>query len=58
MYEYGIEGDSMITSKTVADHSEAQNGGWFEATEQEIAQWEQGEIVLYSENYYIKFLEI
>lgn len=44
-------------SKTVADHSQAQNGGWFEPTAAELEQWRAGTLQLYSEDYVINWLE-
>lgn len=57
--DYGPDDDGknmLFTSTTVADHSQHQNGGWFEATEAEIEKWQKGEIKLYSENYTIHFI--
>lgn len=48
----------LYYSKTVANHSEAQNGGWFEATEEELAQWRAGTLKLYSEDYVINWHEV
>ncbi len=53
---YHVEGNTLHTSKTVADHSNAQNGGWFDPTEAELKDWKEGKIKLYSENFLIKFL--
>ena len=56
LVDYAIEGTQLHTSKTVANHSEAQNGGWFEATTSELAAWSKGKMKLYSENYSIRFI--
>lgn len=45
----------MATSKTVADHSSAQNGGWFDPTEEELKLWKEGKMKLYTENVTIKY---
>jgi hypothetical protein len=46
------------TSLMVADHSEAQNGGWFTPTEKEFADWQEGKIKLYSEEFTVEILNI
>jgi hypothetical protein len=46
------------TSNMVADHSEAQNGGWFPPTEEEFADWRKGKIKLYSEEFTVKILRV
>jgi|TARA_Y100000034_G_scaffold133551_1_gene199338 hypothetical protein len=46
---------SWETDRQVADHSEAQNGGWFKPTEKEIEQWKQDKIKLYVEHYWTRF---
>lgn len=49
-----IDGSWQLeTSRQVADHSEAQNGGWIEPTKREIEEWKKGEYKLYSENWAI-----
>lgn len=53
--DYENEGSKLYTSKTVANHSEAQNGGWFEPTEAELEAWSNGELMLYSEDYIIEY---
>lgn len=45
----------MATSKTVADHSNAQNGGWFDPTEEELKLWKEGKCKLYAENVTIQY---
>lgn len=45
-------------SKTVANHSEAQNGGWFEPTQEELARWRAGALMLYSEDYVINWHQV
>lgn len=54
--DYNIEDAHLTTSKTVANHCDAQNGGWFEATEAELEAWRKGRMKLYSEDYSIHFL--
>lgn len=53
--DYENEDGKLYTSKTVANHSEAQNGGWFEPTEAELEAWTNGELMLYSEDYVIEY---
>lgn len=48
--------DRLCTSKLVANHSEAQNGGWFEPTAAEMAAWRRGTFPLYSENVSVRYL--
>lgn len=55
--DYNREGNVLETSRTVANHSEAQNGGWMNPTDEEYAQWHAGKIKLYSDNYTIRFHE-
>jgi len=43
------------TDKLVADHSEAQNGGWFKPRKEEIAKWKKGKMKLYNEHYRVRF---
>ena len=54
--DYDIDGNTLSTTKTVANHSEAQNGGWFEATAEEIAAWTEGKMKLYAETFFINFI--
>ena len=54
--DYDIERDSIRCSKTVADHSDAQNGGWFDPTEEEIDRWKQGQQTLYVEHFQARFV--
>jgi len=57
--ELELEGDnSFQTCSQVADHSEAQNGGWMTPTAEEIAQWKKKEIILYLELFTFSFLEV
>jgi len=58
--DFGVDEDEkrIWSSKTVADHSDAQNGGWFEATQSELERWHKGELMLYSEDYYFNYLEV
>lgn len=56
--EYHIEDGYIQTSITVADHSNAQNGGWFEPTEKEYEAWRKGELMLYSENFTVSYLKV
>ena len=43
----------LETARQVADHSEAQNGGWMDPTKTEIEEWKKGEYKLYSENWVV-----
>lgn len=56
--DYEVTNSEVKTEKMVADHSQAQNGGWFEPTEQEYADWREGKIKLYSEEFVIKYLQV
>lgn len=40
---------TLQTTRQVANHCEAQNGGWFDPTFAEIEAWKKGEYKLYSE---------
>lgn len=65
---YGLSGDKndyddtnagfLSTDRSVADHSQAQNGGWFEPTEAEYEQWRAGTLKLYVEHFGIEFHEV
>ena len=48
----------LQTARTVADHSNAQNGGWFKPTSSEIESWKKGNLMLYIEDYFIVFHEL
>jgi hypothetical protein len=54
-YEVEESGQRPVayTSRQRADHSNEQNGGWMEPTEQEIESWKAGESKLYTENVYL-----
>ena len=54
--DWEIRSNSIESSKMVANHSDAQNGGWFDPTESEISQWKRGELMLYSENVSVRYL--
>ena len=56
--DYEQVGNILRTSKTVADHSQAQNGGWLVPTEAELAAYAAGEMKLYSDEYEIHWLEV
>lgn len=56
--DYEVTSSELYTEKMVADHSQAQNGGWFEPTEQEYADWREGKIKLFSEAFVIKYLHV
>lgn len=56
LVDYEEEGTKLFTSRPAADHSQAQNGGWFEPTDDEYAKWKQGKIKLYLENYTVHYL--
>jgi len=45
----------MATTKTVANHSSEQNGGWMEPTEKEVELWKLGRGKLYAENVTIRY---
>ena len=49
---------TLQTTKMVADHSDAQNGGWMEATKDEYDLWRKGELMLYAEHYIIYYHEV
>jgi len=53
---YEVDGTTLNTSRQCANHSEAQNGGWFEPTPQEVSAWQNGEIKLYSEEFTVNFV--
>ena len=52
---YEITDQIMQTDKLVADHTQAQNGGWMEPTLEEIGKWKEGLQKLYVEHYFISF---
>lgn len=54
--DWEIGSNLIETSKMVANHSEAQNGGWFEPTTSEISKWKRGKMKLYSENVSVRYL--
>lgn len=55
-YEQDDEKRNVIrTSRAVANHSEAQNGGWMDPTEEEVAAWLAGRQKLYLEEYQIEY---
>lgn len=56
--DYLVEPGVLHTTRMVADHSQAQNGGWFEPTEEEIASWQAGRLMLYSEHVAVRVLEL
>ena len=45
----------LYTSKMVADHTDAQNGGWMKPTDDEVKAWRKGEMKLYCEDYSIYY---
>jgi hypothetical protein len=51
-----IRASSMQSSKQVANHSEAQNGGWMVPTEAETQAWLSGKFKLYEELVTVNFL--
>ncbi|MEX3984301.1 hypothetical protein AB4Y45_35680 [Paraburkholderia sp. EG287A] len=53
--DYNVEHGTLETSRTVADHTAYQNGGWIEATKEELAAWREGTMKLFSENFTIHF---
>lgn len=54
--DYELDGEELRTSKMVANHCDAQNGGWFEPTPAELAAWRRGEQKLYSEDFVVRFV--
>lgn len=56
LQDYDIQEDAdrdvviLQTSRMVADHSDAQNGGWMEPTDKEFELWKKGKMKLYVEN--------
>lgn len=56
--DYNVEPEHLQFDKQVANHSEAQNGGWFEPTEAEVSAWQRGEAKLYNESYDIHYLMV
>ena len=55
-YELDDEKPNILrTSRAVANHSEAQNGGWMDPTDEEFAAWNAGKLKLYLEEYRIEF---
>lgn len=55
-YEWDHVAGTIATAKMVADHSNAQNGGWFEPTEEERERWVRGEQKLYTEEFTVSFV--
>nr|WP_156903428.1 hypothetical protein [Burkholderia sp. M701] len=54
--DYEVEEDSQIvTARAVANHSEAQNGGWMDPTDEENEAWRAGKTKLYSEEVTVEF---
>lgn len=53
--DYDRTASFLRTSKSVADHSQAQNGGWFDPTPEEFEAWRLGRMKLYSENFHIRY---
>lgn len=51
-----ISATSLRTSRLVANHTEAQNGGWLEPTEHELRNWRRGLTKLYEENVLVQYL--
>lgn len=54
-YEFDEVRGVAETDKLVADHSNEQNGGWFEPTKEEKEQWKRGRKKLYNEHTWIHF---
>ena len=57
-FEAGVDKGVMECSVTRADHSYEQNGGWFEPTKDEIAQWKKGNLKLYAENICLQYHKV
>jgi len=56
--DYDIDDRGVTTSRMCADHSNAQNGGWFDPTEEELAMWRKGKLKLYCENFHFDYLKV
>jgi len=56
--DYIIDDWGITTSRMCADHSNTQNGGWFDPTEEEFALWRKGKLKLYCENFHFDYLEV
>ena len=56
MSSWEIGRSSMQSAKAVANHSEAQNGGWMEPTQSEIEAWQKGSFKLYKKLVTVNFL--
>ncbi len=59
-YEVNIDSphSTMQTERTVANHCDAQNGGWMKPTDEEIELWKKGKFKLYCETYVFTFLTV
>lgn len=53
--DYNKSPHTLETSRTVANHTAAQNGGWFEATPTELDAWRKGVLLLFSENFTVNY---
>lgn len=54
--DYEFEDKHLRITKMVADHSEEQNGGWMEPTDEEMKAWQKGNLKLYTEDFSIELL--
>ncbi len=52
---YRMQPGTLEASKQVADHSQAQNGGWFDPTATEMAAWAAGTGKMYCEECVIHY---
>lgn len=55
-YDLDDATNTLASGRMVADHSNAQNGGWFEPTQAESDAWRLGTFPLYVEDFYIHFV--
>jgi len=55
-YSLDEDNEAIQTDRMVADHSDKQNGGWMEPTDEETALWKKGKMTLYNEHYFIAIL--
>ena len=54
-FEFDCDNNIIRWSRMVADHSNEQNGGWFEPTDDEYKAWQKGETMLYTEDFAVKY---
>lgn len=62
--DYDIQEDAdrdvviLQASRMVADHSDAQNGGWMEPTKKEMELWKKGKMKLYVEHFTVTLHQV